>query len=62
MSGLELGGVPIEHIMTTGGAERNAAIALRELDATVHTVVCAIDTSVPAANTLTRTAFRPRPP
>ncbi len=42
----------IEDIITTGGAARNAAIALRELDATVHTVVCAIDRSVPDANTL----------
>lgn len=42
----------IEDIITTGGAVRNAAVALRELDATVHTVVCAIDRSEPGANTL----------
>jgi orotate phosphoribosyltransferase len=42
----------IEDIITTGGAVRNAAIALRELDATVHTVVCAIDRSEPAGNKL----------
>lgn len=42
----------IEDIITTGGAVRNTAIALRELDATIHTVVCAIDRSVPDANTL----------
>ncbi|TWP36972.1 orotate phosphoribosyltransferase [Leekyejoonella antrihumi] len=42
----------IEDIVTTGGAVRNAALALRGLDATVHTVVCAIDRSEPGANTL----------
>ena len=31
---------------------RSAAIALRELGANVHTVVCAIDRSMPNANTL----------
>lgn len=42
----------IEDIVTTGGAARNAAVALRELGATVHTVVCAIDRSEPAQNVL----------
>ncbi len=42
----------IEDIITTGGAVRNAAAALRGLGATVHTVVCAIDRSEPGANTL----------
>lgn len=42
----------IEDIVTTGGAVRNAAVALRELGATVHTVICAIDRSEPGANTL----------
>lgn len=42
----------IEDIVTTGGAVRNAAVALRELNATVHTVVCAIDRSEPGMNTL----------
>jgi orotate phosphoribosyltransferase len=37
----------IEDIITTGGAVRNAAVALRQLGATVHTVVCAIDRSEP---------------
>lgn len=42
----------IEDIVTTGGAVRNATIALREHEAAVHTVVCAIDRSEPGANTL----------
>ncbi len=42
----------VEDIITTGGAARNAAVALRELGATVHSVVCAIDRSEPGANTL----------
>lgn len=42
----------IEDIITTGGAVRNAATALRDLGATVHTVVCAIDRSEPGANSL----------
>lgn len=35
----------IEDIITTGGAVRKAAEALRERDAQVHTVVCAINRS-----------------
>lgn len=42
----------IEDIVTTGGAVRNAAVALRELAATVHSVVCAIDRSDPGQNKL----------
>ena len=42
----------IEDVITTGGAVRDAAVELRRLDATVHTVVCAIDRSEPGANTL----------
>lgn len=42
----------IEDIVTTGGAVRNAALALRDLDATVHSVVCAIDRSEPGQNLL----------
>jgi orotate phosphoribosyltransferase len=35
----------IEDVITTGGAVRNATVALREAGATVDTVVCAIDRS-----------------
>ncbi len=35
----------IEDVITSGGAVRDATNALRELGATVHTVVCAIDRS-----------------
>ena len=42
----------VEDIITTGGAVRNAAVALRELDTTLHTVVCAVDRTQPGANTL----------
>lgn len=35
----------IEDVITTGGAVRNAAVALRDAGATVETVVCAIDRS-----------------
>lgn len=42
----------VEDIVTTGGAVRDAAQALRELGATVHSVVCAIDRSEPGANRL----------
>lgn len=42
----------VEDIITTGGAARNAAVGLRRLDASVHTVVCAIDRSEPGANSL----------
>ncbi|WP_346769302.1 orotate phosphoribosyltransferase [Planctomonas sp. JC2975] len=42
----------IEDVITTGGAVRNAALALRELGADVRTVVCAIDRSEPGQNLL----------
>lgn len=42
----------IEDVITTGGAVRNAAVALRQLDATVHTVVCAIDRSDAGSSSL----------
>jgi orotate phosphoribosyltransferase len=35
----------IEDVITTGGAVRNATVALREAGATVDTVICAIDRS-----------------
>lgn len=35
----------VEDVITTGGAVRNAAVALREAGAVVDTVVCAIDRS-----------------
>ena len=35
----------VEDVITTGGAVRNAAVALRDAGATVETVVCAIDRS-----------------
>lgn len=42
----------VEDVITTGGAVRNAALTLRELGATVDTVVCAIDRSPGADNPL----------
>jgi orotate phosphoribosyltransferase len=42
----------IEDVITTGGAVRDAAVALRSLGAQVHTVVCAIDRSEPGQNIL----------
>ena len=42
----------IEDVITTGGAVRNAAVALREAGATVETVVCAIDRSLGGDNPL----------
>ena len=42
----------IEDVVTTGGAVRHAALALRLLGARVDTVVCAIDRSEAGANTL----------
>lgn len=42
----------IEDIITTGGAVLNAVVALRELDATVHSVICAIDRSEAGQNKL----------
>jgi len=42
----------IEDVITTGGAVRNAAVALREAGATVETVVCANDRSPGGDNPL----------
>jgi orotate phosphoribosyltransferase len=44
--------VLVEDVITTGGAVIAAATALRDLGATVTTVVCAIDRSGPAASGL----------
>ena len=43
----------VEDVITTGGAVLNAASALRELGATVTTVVCAIDRRAPGQDRLT---------
>lgn len=42
----------IEDVITTGGAVRDATNALRELGATVQTVICAIDRSPEGQNPL----------
>ncbi len=42
----------VEDVITTGGAVRAAATALRELGATVETVVCAINRSEPGTEPL----------
>ena len=42
----------LEDVITTGGAVLMAATALRELGATVSTVVCAIDRSAPGVSVL----------
>ncbi len=42
----------IEDVITTGGAVRDATLALREGGATVDTVICAIDRSAPGDNRL----------
>jgi orotate phosphoribosyltransferase len=42
----------IEDVITTGGAVLAAATALRELGATVRTVICAIDRSAAGGNAL----------
>jgi orotate phosphoribosyltransferase len=42
----------VEDVITTGGAVVSAANALRDLGATVTTVLCAIDRSQPGASTL----------
>lgn len=42
----------VEDIVTTGGAARDATVALREQGATVEVVVCTIDRSEPGANRL----------
>lgn len=52
--------VLVEDVLTTGGAVLNAAHALRELGATVSTVVCAIDRSTPGGNALTAAGVETR--
>lgn len=51
----------VEDVVTTGGAVREAAVALRERGATVHTVVCAIDRSEVGSNRLHEVGIRTRP-
>ena len=52
--------VLVEDVITTGGAVIAAARALRELGATVTTVVCAIDRSRPRASDLGRAGIAVR--
>lgn len=42
----------VEDVITTGGAVRNATLALREQQASVTVVLCAIDRSLPASSAL----------
>jgi len=42
----------IEDVITTGGAVRNAALALRQLDARVNVVLCAINRGMAGSNPL----------
>ncbi len=51
----------VEDVITTGGAVVGAARALRELGATVTTVVCAIDRSQPGARGLADQGIAVRP-
>jgi orotate phosphoribosyltransferase len=44
--------VLVEDVIATGGAAVDAATALRDLGATVSTVVCVIDRSAPGSNAL----------
>jgi orotate phosphoribosyltransferase len=50
----------IEDVITTGGAVRDATHALRDLGATVETVVCAIDRSPEGQNPLADVALEVR--
>jgi orotate phosphoribosyltransferase len=50
----------IEDVVTTGGAVRDAALALRERDASVGAVVCVIDRSEPGANRLREVGIETR--
>jgi orotate phosphoribosyltransferase len=52
--------VLLEDVITTGGTVLMAAAALRDLGASVSTVVCAIDRSVPGASVLTEHGIRVR--
>jgi orotate phosphoribosyltransferase len=51
----------VEDVITTGGAVVAAAGALRDLGATVTTVVCAIDRSAPGESTLAAAGISVRP-
>jgi len=53
--------VLLEDVITTGGAVLMAATALRDLGATVSTVVCAIDRSNPGASVLAEHGISVRP-
>lgn len=50
--------VLVEDVITTGGAVLNAARSLRDLGATVSTVICAIDRSAPDENALAAEGVR----
>jgi len=51
----------VEDAITTGGAVRAAALALRDLGAVVDTVVCAIDREEPGGNVLDEIGVQIRP-
>ena len=51
----------IEDVITTGGAVRDATLALREAGAVVDTVVCAIDRSPAGENPLADVGLEVRP-
>ena len=51
----------IEDVITTGGAVRDATVALRALGAVVTTVVCAIDRSPPGSQPLADVELDVRP-
>ncbi|GAB3924200.1 orotate phosphoribosyltransferase [Microlunatus endophyticus] len=51
----------VEDAITTGGAVRAAALALRDLGAIVDTVVCAIDREEPGGNVLDEIGVQVRP-
>jgi orotate phosphoribosyltransferase len=53
--------VLVEDVMTTGGAVLAGARALRDLGATVDSVLCAIDRSAPGQNALTAEDIRVLP-
>lgn len=53
--------VLVEDVITTGGAVIQAASALRDLGATVSTVICAIDRSQPGSNRLAAEGIAVRP-
>ncbi len=52
--------VLVEDVITTGGAVRDAATALRDLGASVETVICAIDRSPEGENPLTEVGLEVR--